>query len=101
MTDALNALTTAYRRCTAAGRSLGDVDLSTALSVCTVSKPRAYAFLRKPENCAALAAALGWSGTAAYSPGYYHRTGNGRFGRLCLAHRGEGGWVKPELFFRN
>ncbi len=94
--DVLDALTAAYRAC-AAGRPMFGVALETALSRCPVSKPQAYAFLRNPANCARLAAALGLT-AARYSPGWYHASGAGQFGRLGGSLRGTAKQVKPSLF---
>ena len=94
--DVLTALATAYRAC-ATGRPIIGVDLETALSRCPVSKPRVYAFLRNPSNCARLAAALGLA-SARYSAGWYHASGAGQFGRLGGSLRGTAKQVKPSLF---
>lgn len=94
--DVLDALATAYRTCTT-GRPINGVALETALSRCPVSKPRVYAFLRNPNNCARLAAALGFT-DARYSPGRYHASGAGQFGRLGGSLRGTAKQVKPSLF---
>lgn len=98
--EVLTAIVDAYRRCASDSRPVASVPFGTMLDRCTESKRRVYAFLRKPENCAALAAALGVK-TVEYMAGEYFASGAGPFGRHGGMFKGKGRYRHPAIVIRN